>query len=108
LQERIFEEAFRTAEIAQFNQSEAREYEASLKYYRDLQNVVDTAIQEATAKAEAKGLQKGLEEGLEKGLEKGRDEKQREIARNLKRMGLPAADISNATGLSAGEIDTLQ
>jgi predicted transposase/invertase (TIGR01784 family) len=99
LQERIFEEAFRTAEIAQFNQSEAKEYEASLKYYRDMQNVVDTAIEEAVAKA----LEKGREEGREEGMQ----EKQREIARNLKKLGLPVSDIAAATGLSADEIEQL-
>jgi predicted transposase/invertase (TIGR01784 family) len=96
LQERIFEEAFRTAEIAQFNQGEAREYEASLKYYRDMQNVVDTAIEEA----EAKGREKGREEERAK----GREEK-REIVRNLKRLGLSVSDIAAATGLSADEIE---
>jgi predicted transposase/invertase (TIGR01784 family) len=95
LQERIFEEAFRAAEIAQFNQSEAREYEASLKYYRDMQNVVDTAIEEAATKA------------LEKGREEGMQEKQREIARNLKKIGLPASDIAGATGLTEKEIQRL-
>jgi predicted transposase/invertase (TIGR01784 family) len=94
LQERIFEEAFRTAEIAQFNQAEAKEYEASLKYYRDMQNVVDTAIEEA----EAKGLEKGREE---------KRQREQEIARNLKKLGLPASDIAVATGLSADEIEQL-
>jgi predicted transposase/invertase (TIGR01784 family) len=58
LHEQIFEEAFRAAEIAQFNQGEAREYEASLKYYRDLQNVMNTAIQEAVTKAVAEAVSK--------------------------------------------------
>ena len=103
LQERIFEEAFQAAEIAQFNQGEAKEYEASLKYYRDLQNVMDTAIEEA----QAKGLAKGLEKGLAKGLEKGREEKrerERDIARNLTKLGLSVRDIAAATGLSEEEI----
>ena len=111
LQAEIFEEAFRVAEIAQFTQGEAREYEASLKYYRDLQNVVDTAVQEATAKAEAKGLQKGLKKGLEKGLEKGREEgrqrEREEIAHNLKKLGLSARDIAHTTGLTEEEIERL-
>ena len=99
LQAEIFEEAFRVAEIAQFTQGEAREYEASLKYYRDMQNVMDTAIGEAAAKAEAKGLEKGREEGMQ--------EKQREIARNLKKIGLSVSEIAAATGLSKEEIQKL-
>jgi predicted transposase/invertase (TIGR01784 family) len=99
LQERIFERAFRTAEIAQFNQAEAKEYEASLKYYRDLQNVVDTAIQEAVAKAEVKAEAKGREEG--------RQREREEIARNLKKLGLPTSDIAQTTGLLEEEIRRL-
>jgi predicted transposase/invertase (TIGR01784 family) len=95
LQERIFEEAFRTAEIAQFNQAEAKEYEASLKYYRDMQNVVDTAIEEAVAKAREEEREKGREE---------KHEGKREIARNLKRLGLSVSDIAAATGLTDDEI----
>ena len=41
------------------------------------------------------------------GLEKGRAEEKQGIARNLKQMGLPIADIIKATGLSAEEIDSL-
>ena len=40
-------------------------------------------------------------------MEKGRTEKEFEIARNLKQMGLSTADIVKATGLSAGEIESL-
>ena len=102
LQAEIFEEAFRVAEIAQFTQGEAREYEASLKYYRDMQNVVDTAVGEAVAKAVATAR----EEGLEKGRKEGREEK-RDIARNLKRLGLSVSDIAAVTGLTEAEITVL-
>lgn len=91
LQEQIFESAFRTAEIAQFSQKEAQEYEASLKYYRDLQNVMDTAIEEAATK----------------GREEGRQREGEDIARNLMRLGLSVSDIAAATGLSAEEIQEL-
>jgi predicted transposase/invertase (TIGR01784 family) len=93
LQAEIFEEAFRVAEIAQFTQAEVREYEASLKYYRDMQNVMDTAIEEATAK------------GREEGREEGRQREREDIARNLKRLGLPISDIAATTGLSVEDIE---
>ena len=102
LQEQIFESAFQAAEIAQFNQGEAREYEASLKYYRDMQNVMNTAIQEAAAKAH--------DAGIEKGLEKGRAEKRQreeEIARRLKDTNLPLREIAQITGLTGEEIERL-
>ena len=99
LQAEIFEEAFRVAEIAQFTQGEAREYEASVKYYRDLQNVMDTAIEEAVAKASATAREEGREEGER--------QKRQDIARNLKRLGISASDIAAATGLSEKEIQEL-
>ncbi len=99
LQEQIFEEAFRAAEIAQFNQGEAREYEASLKYYRDLQNVINTAIGEAAAKAREEGREQGREQGREKA-----HEERRIIARNFVTLGVPIPDIATATGLSEDEI----
>jgi len=46
LQERIFEKLFQEAEIARFDPREKTNYEKSLKYYRDLKNVVDTSFYE--------------------------------------------------------------
>ncbi|WP_373176661.1 hypothetical protein [Bacteroides eggerthii] len=50
---------------------------------------------------------KGEEKGLEKGLKQGRAEERIENARNLKKLGVATAIISQATGLSAEEIDSL-
>jgi len=55
LQESTFMQLFEIAEIANFTPVEQVAYEDSLKYYRDLNNVVDTSRQE------------GLEEGLDQG-----------------------------------------
>ncbi len=62
LQEQVFVQLFHTAEISKFDQGQLRNYENSLKYYRDLKNSLDAA------KAE------GLEEGLEMGLQQGNGE----------------------------------
>jgi predicted transposase/invertase (TIGR01784 family) len=45
LQEEIFNQLFDVAEIANFSRTEQDSYQNSLKYYRDLNNVVDTARQ---------------------------------------------------------------
>ena len=45
--------------------------------------------------------------GIERGRAEGRKESTREIARNLKALRLPIAQISEATGLSAAEIEAL-
>ncbi|MGK7889112.1 MAG: DUF4351 domain-containing protein, partial [Leptolyngbyaceae cyanobacterium] len=46
-------------------------YQAALKAYRDFQNVVNTAIQEAEEKAELRGLQRGQAMGRAEGREEG-------------------------------------
>ena len=71
------------AEIATFTPEELREYEDSLKAYRDIKNSIDTARKE------------------------GRVEEKIAIARNLKSMGMSISDISNATGLQEEEIKAL-
>ena len=71
------------AEIAKFTPVELKEYEDSLKTYRDLKNSLDTAE------------------------EKGRVEEKIAIARNLKSMGMSISDVSKATGLQEEEIKEL-
>jgi predicted transposase/invertase (TIGR01784 family) len=46
----IFEKAFQQAEIAKFSEDERHDYEQSLKIYRDLKNVIDTAFDEGIIK----------------------------------------------------------
>ena len=79
------------AEIATFTPEELREYEDSLKAYRDLKNSLDTAE----------------EKGRVEGREEGRVEEKNAIARNLKSMGMSISDISKATGLQEEEIKEL-
>ncbi|MEM9215468.1 MAG: Rpn family recombination-promoting nuclease/putative transposase [Cyanobacteria bacterium P01_F01_bin.150] len=57
----IFDDLFEVAEIARFSNDEQDSYQAALKAYRDLQNVVNTAIRVAEEKAEKKGIAKGAE-----------------------------------------------
>lgn len=75
LQERVFRKVFELAEIAQYSDAEYDIYEESLKVYRDLKNVVDTAFDEGMA------------------------EKALEAARNLKKMGIPLETIAQCVGL---------
>ena len=63
--------------------------------------VVDERIlrEAATKKGYNEGMRKGIEEGMQKGIYT--------VARNMKQMGLPIADIAKATGLSKEEIRIL-
>jgi len=54
-QEEIFNELFDVAEIANFSAIEQDSYQNSLKYYRDLNNVVDTSREEGRAEGRAEG-----------------------------------------------------
>lgn len=91
LQERVFTRLFEAAEIAKFTPRKRMEYEESLKVYRDLTNVIDTA--------EWKGREEGRKEG--------REEERLSNARKMKEEGLDITVISRITGLSANEIDAL-
>ena len=96
LRDKIFDRLFQVAEIAKFTPTELREYEDSLKAYRDLKNSLDTA--------EEKGVIKGIEIGRAEGRAEGEQSKAIDIAKKLKSMGLSIADIIKATGLSEDDI----
>ena len=80
LQTAVFNRLFAEAEIAKFTRAELREYEDSLKAYRDIKNSLDSAKQE------------------------GKKDKAIEIAKNLLEMGMSIDNIMKATGLSQKEI----
>ena len=65
---KVFKKLFESAEIAKFNKEEKQAYEESLKYYRDLKNVVDTSkqegLEEGIEKRNIEIIKKGLQEGL--------------------------------------------
>ena len=100
LRERIFTKLFEVARIANFTPDERKSYEKSLKYYRDMNNVVTTSYEE--------GLEEGREEGREEGVKIGEEQKAQAIARKLLELNLPEEDISKATGLSVEAIRALK
>ena len=63
LKNEIFEQFFKIAEIARLKPKEKQSYEQSLKYYRDLNNVVNTAFDEGKAEGLAEGEAKGIAKG---------------------------------------------
>ena len=79
----VFNRLFAEAEIAKFTRTELREYEDSLKAYRDIKNSLDSAE------------------------EKGKKDKAIEIAKNLLEMDMPIDNIMKATGISLEEVKEL-
>ena len=92
LKEKVFTKLFEEVEIAKFTPTELKEYEDSLKAYRDVKNSIDTA------------LEKGREEGMAKGMEKEKIS----TARRLLSMGLSEEQVSTATELPLEEIQKLR
>ena len=74
LREKIFTKLFDAAAIARFSPNELREYEDSLKAYRDIKNSLDTAKEEGRAEGREEGRAEGREEGRKEGREEGRKE----------------------------------
>ena len=74
LREKIFTKLFDAAAIARFSPNELREYEDSLKAYRDIKNSLDTAKEEGRAEGREEGRAEGSEEGRDDGREEGRKE----------------------------------
>ena len=81
-----------------------KEYEDSLKAYRDIKNSIDTALE----KGREEGMAKGMEKGLEKGREEGMEKEKISTARRLLSMGLSEEQVSTATELSLEEIRKLR
>ena len=107
LRDKIFDRLFQVAEIAKFTPTELREYEDSLKNYRDLKNSLDTAEEKGVLKGINIGRAEGLAEGRAEGLAEGRAEGIMLIARNMKAMGFSVSDIIKATGLSEDDMAKL-
>ena len=84
LRDRVFKKLFEVAEIAAFTPVERVAYEESVKVYRDLKNVMDTAIEESYAKGKSEGKIEG----------------KLEIAREMATAGIDPEMICRMTGLS--------
>jgi len=95
LQERVFQKLFEADEIAKFTPDDRVKYEESLKYYRDLKNVVDTSFEEGKAEGKAEGLVEGMTASREA------------IAGQMKLEGEAIEKIIRYTGLSGEEIEKL-
>ena len=87
LREKIFTKLFDAAAIARFTPMELREYEDSLKAYRDIKNSLDTAKEE------------GREEGRAEGIAM--------VVKNMHAKGMDIDVIASITGLNKDEVESL-
>lgn len=101
-QDPVFLELFEVAEIAKFSRDEQETYERSLKYYRDMDNVVNTS--------KAVGIEEGIEIGINIGEQRGIEIGERSLLlRQIRRkLGeLPDTVVDQITSLSAAGLDAL-
>ena len=89
LQERVFTRLFEQAEIARYTPKELLDYEDSLKVYRDLKNVIDTAEMKGQRKGIEIGQKQGIEIGQKQGIEIGELKATKRIASTMKTQGFP-------------------
>ena len=87
----VFEQAFAKAELSRLGQAELDTYESSLKVYRDLKGVIDTAFTEGKIEGKIEGIMEG----------------KLEMARIMKLEGETVEKIRRYTGLSEEEIRRL-
>ena len=104
---KIFTKLFDAAAIARFSPTELREYEDSLKAYRDIKNSLDTAKEEGRAEGREEGRAEGREEGRAEGREEGRAEGIAMVAKMMFTKGIDIDAIASMTGLSTYEVESL-
>jgi predicted transposase/invertase (TIGR01784 family) len=99
LQDSVFKRLSEIAEVASLNKEERKQYDESLRHYRDTLIVMEGQYME--------GEKKGRVEGLAEGEMKGRAEERIVNARKMKAKGFAIEDIADITGLTTEEIETL-
>ena len=87
LREKIFTKLFDAAAIARFTPTELREYEDSLKAYRDIKNSLDTAKEKGRAEGRAEGIAM--------------------VVKNMHAKGMDIDVIASITGLNKDEVESL-
>lgn len=102
--EPVFLNSFQKAELANFNLKERDAYEESLKNYRDMKGVIETAFSDG----KKSGVQEGIGIGIEKGIDIGELKKASRIAKNCMEFGFTDEKIQEITELTIDEIKELR
>ena len=103
-QKAIFGRLEEIASQANLSKEERLRYRQEWKYYNDYFNTIESAEKKAAEEAREKGHAEGRAEGRAEGLA----ESLAEIAKKMKGKGFPLEEITDMTGLSIEEIETLQ
>jgi len=105
LKDDLIERMYLAADTLHYDKKDTDQYNSSIMTELEYQATLEDYFNDGMEK----GMEKGKAEGLAEGMEKGMAEEKRAMARTLLSMGvLTIAQISKATGLSAGEIKALR
>ena len=88
----VFQKLEQIVDIAAMSKEDRMKYDESIKVYRDQMAIMEYERQQ--------GMAEGLAQGKAEGLAQGKAD----VARNLKRMGMTAESIAQATGLTLDDI----
>lgn len=76
-------------------------------YDMTMETAIDEAREEGLEQGLTQGIEQGLEQGIEQGLEQGRNEERLQFIRKMISRGMTPELISDMTGLSLEEIESL-
>ena len=96
----VFQKLEQIVDIAAMSKEDRMRYDESIKVYRDQMAIMEYERQQGKAEGLAQGKAEGLAQGKAEGLAQGKAD----VARNLKRMGMTAESIAQATGLTLDDI----
>ena len=115
----IFNRLAKVANLETLSPAERMQYDYDLKKARDYHAEMKFARNKAYKEGREEGIKQGREEGIkqgiqqaiqqciQQGIQEGKREAILETARNLKALGASNYMISNATGLSIDQINSL-
>lgn len=97
-------EARERLRVDALSDTDKQAYYRHMESVRHMKSLFDTSHDEGYEEGMAKGHAEGLAKGRSEGLAEGRTERAKEIAKQMKAMGLSPEQIAQATGLTLDEI----
>jgi flagellar biosynthesis/type III secretory pathway protein FliH len=102
-QDAVFKRLSEIAEVGSMTKEERRQYDESLKHYRDTIAVMQGQYLEGMEKGRAEGMEIGMEKGMEKGIATAN----RANARRMKADSMSTELIMKYCGLTRQEVEEL-
>ena len=79
----------------------------AVRFEEGMERGIEQGFDQGMERGIEQGMAEGMERGIEQGFDQGREEGIGDVARKLRAMGIPAEQISAATGLDIETIESL-